>query len=134
MQQILILVEGQTEEQFVKNALQPYLIPFGVNVIPTIINTKIVKGSNNFKGGINSYGQVERDLSKLLKDASVYVTTLIDFYGLPHDFPGYSEKNSSGSSTQFIETLETEWSKRVNNNRFIPYIQQHEFEAIVFVR
>ena len=58
MKQILILVEGQTEETFVKEVLNPYLNQYDRHLSPTIINTKIVKGGKNHKGGIDNYGQL----------------------------------------------------------------------------
>ena len=49
---------------------------------------KTVKRGPNFKGGITSFGQVERDLRRLLGDTSAaLVTTMFDLYGLPDDFP-----------------------------------------------
>jgi hypothetical protein len=75
MKQVLILVEGQTEELFVKNVLSPYLNTFGVHLNPTIINTKLVKGGKNFKGGIDNYGQIKRDIQHLTRNNSLIVTT-----------------------------------------------------------
>ena len=89
MRKVLVLVEGQTEEKFVKEVLNPHLNNYGKYLIPTLVNTKIVKSGPNFKGGIISYTQVRRDLMRLLGDTSALrVTTMFDLYGLPGEFPG----------------------------------------------
>jgi len=52
MHRVLILAEGQTEERFVKDILQPHLWPFGVDPQPKIAITKRIKGCIDFKGGV----------------------------------------------------------------------------------
>lgn len=132
MKKIVILVEGQTEEVFIKNLLAPYLSDIGIFLTPTILNTKIVKGGNNFKGGIISYSQVKGDIEKLVRDTSIYVTTFFDYYGLPDDFPGYETKAEFPDPYVKIRHIEGEFAKEVNHHKFIPFIQLHEFEALLF--
>jgi len=67
---VFILVEGQTEERFVKDVLAPNLQTQKIFLIPTILATKRVKDGPNFKGGITSFGKIERDLRRLLASAS----------------------------------------------------------------
>ncbi len=55
MRKVLILVEGQTEERFVKDVLQPYLWRVGVHAEPKIATTKRVKFGAHFKGGITDF-------------------------------------------------------------------------------
>jgi hypothetical protein len=72
----LILVEGQTEERFIKDVLGPYVhAAADLWLVPTILVTKRVKDGPNFKGGITSYGQVKRDLERLLRDSNADVVT-----------------------------------------------------------
>ena len=94
MKRGLVLVEGQTEDLFVKNVLQPYLWNrTSLWLTPALLVTKLVKSGANFKGGVRSYAQVRRDVQKLLQDAdAAVVTTFIDYYGLPVDFPGVSTR------------------------------------------
>jgi hypothetical protein len=69
MKRGLVLVKGQTEERFVNECLAPYLLAKGLLLErPTIVTTKRVAGGSNFKGGISSYGPVQRDLQRLLHD------------------------------------------------------------------
>jgi Domain of unknown function (DUF4276) len=131
--QVVILVEGQTEEAFVKELLCPYLQHSGVWIEPKIIVTKIVKSGANFKGGSVSFGKAQRDLTILLKDKSIYVTTFFDFYGLKNDFPSFTDMpNREHSIYTRIKFLEKACEKAINNARFKAYFQPYEFEALLF--
>lgn len=56
---------------------------------------------------------------------------MIDLYGLSH-FPG-DEKKHGESVIDRVVRIEAKMSEALPNDRFIPYIQLHEFEALVFV-
>lgn len=130
VKKILILVEGQTELGFIKHVLSAHMGE-NVQLIPTILNTKFVKSGANFKGGVSTYFKIKKDLMKLLNDSSASaVTTMFDYYGLPHDFPGFL--NKTGDCHQRVKQLEKAFADKVMNNKFIPYIQLHEFEALLF--
>jgi len=129
---ILVLVEGQTEERFVKRILSPYLFPKNIFLAPIVIKTKREVRGPDHKGGVNSYQQVLKDLIPLLKDTSAdIVTTMIDYYALPTNFPGYNIR-PNGNCYERVEFMEDQFSLDVNNSKFIPYLQLHEFEALVF--
>lgn len=131
--QVVVLVEGQTEEAFVKELLCPYLQNFSVWIEPKIIVTKIVKSGSNFKGGSVSFGKAQRDLTILLKDKSIYVTTFFDFYGLKSDFPNFMDMpNRQHSIYKRIDFLEKACEKEIDNVRFKAYFQPYEFEALLF--
>jgi len=80
---VLILVEGQTEERFVKALLQPHLWTMGVHPEPKIVTTKRVKSGADFKGGIRNFGKVEYDIQLLLGDraAALVTTTSVRTFG-----------------------------------------------------
>lgn len=83
-----ILVEGQTEETFVKNVLSEFL-PEGLFLQPVIIAKKRVNSGGKFKGGVPRYPKVRNEIVRLLGDFSaVIVTTMLDYYALPPSFPG----------------------------------------------
>lgn len=131
--QVVVLVEGQTEEVFAKEVLQPYLSEHNIWIEPTIINTKIVKNAPNFKGGSVYYGKVKRDLERILKDKSIWTTTFFDFYRLGEDFPQSAKIKKIGSTNlQKVISLERAFEQAINNPRFKAYIQIHEFEALLF--
>jgi hypothetical protein len=133
MKRVLMLVEGQTEETFVKELLASHLWALGVAPIPTLAVTKRVKSGPNFKGGLVSYGQARNQVVRLLgdKDAAA-VTTMFDLNGLPADFPGYPAR-PMGNSYDKVAHLEDAFRRDIDNLRFRPYLQLHEFEAFLFV-
>lgn len=129
----MVIVEGQTEETFIKELLNPYFLDHNIWITPTVINTKIEKGGNNFKGGLTTFDHLERDARKLLKDRTQYVTTLVDYYGLPKDFPELGRlKKENWSSIEIAKNLEHHLGEAFKNHRFIPYLQLHEFEGLLF--
>ena len=132
MKRCLILVEGQTEERFVKDVLAPDLLPKGLSTIPTLLTTKVVKSGANFKGGVTNYSKMKGDLLKKLEDSNALVTTLIDYYGLPDDTPGMSTRPNASprERIQHVEnTLKDDLGYRTN---FLPFLLLHEFEALLF--
>ncbi|MCD6328330.1 DUF4276 family protein [bacterium] len=134
MSKLLIHVKGQTEERFVKDILAPHLEPQGIHAIPKIVITKIVKSGPNFVGGLSKgcYQRVKRELRLLLEDSSaVAVTTMFDYYGLPEDFPG--RPNPRGNDCfERVRYVEQQFSDDIGHEKFIPYCQLHEFEALLF--
>jgi hypothetical protein len=132
MNQVIILVEGPTEETFVKEVLRPYLQKHNVWVTPTIINSKIDKYVTNYKGGSVTFGKAQRDLQRLLKDNSIYVTTFFDFYRLGTDFPQQKEMPINVDIYDRLTFLENAFEKGINHPRFKAYIQPYEFEALLF--
>ena len=133
MKFIQILVEGQTEETFVKSVFNPYFLRLEVHITPIILSTKRIKSGLKFKGGVSTYQKIRKDILHILGNTSAeIVTTMFDYYGLPDDFPG---KISMTPGTCFakVNHLETEFAKDINNQRFIPFLMLHEFEAFVFV-
>ncbi|MBI2947679.1 MAG: hypothetical protein HYY23_08525 [Verrucomicrobia bacterium] len=54
---VLILVEGQTEERFVKDVLGPAFFHQELFFRATILVTKRVKDGPNFKGGVTNFSK-----------------------------------------------------------------------------
>ena len=69
-----VLVEGQTEESFVKNILRQK-VPEGLYLQPVIVATKRVNTGGKFKGGVPSYPKVRDELMRLLRDSSAKMVT-----------------------------------------------------------
>jgi hypothetical protein len=132
MKRILVLVEGQTEEWFVKEMLEPHLLSLGLTLTAVIVNTRRLETGEKSKGGLIRYEQVKRELRTLLQDRNaVRVTTLFDFYGLPHDFPGMAGI-PRGSCYERVAHVERAFASDINHPRFLPYLALHEFEAFIF--
>lgn len=133
IKRVLILVEGQTEEQFVKTVLAPHLLQQDIYLTPTILTIKRVKDGSDFKGGVNSYGKVKRELQLLLHGAGPgLVTTMLDYYRLPEDFPGMTTRTEKAQPIDRVRHVEEAIRNDISDNRFIPYLSLHEFEALLF--
>ena len=129
MKRLIIVVEGQTEEEFVNKTLMPYLISKKVLAVTAIK----IRTSKTQKGGLISYAHYRRDIINYLKqDQNVLLTTFIDFFRLPNNFPSYQDCNKLHSVDDKLDCLEKAIGNDIANHRFIPYIQKHEFEALVF--
>ena len=127
---VKIFVEGQTEETFVNEVLTPYFSGREIYLTPILAQT-----SKGHKGGIVSYGKVKHQVERLCKeDSSAYVTTLIDFYGLPTDFPGFKAKEYQNKNDAFDKTtyLEDAFEHDINQKNFIGNLMLHEYEAFLF--
>lgn len=132
MTRVLVLVEGQTEETFVKEVLAPYLAPRNVYPQYTILKTQREVNRPDFKGGVISYRQIRGDVLRLLNDtAAAAVTTMLDYYGLPRDFPGRIDLPAADGYTR-VTHLEAAFAADIGSRRFIPFLTLHEFEALMF--
>lgn len=132
MTRILVLVEGQTEEGLVNEVLRPRLTQRGIWLVAKILTTKRTKSGPHFKGGVTSYQRTKNDVTRLLGDTNAaLVTTLIDFYALPRDFPGWQDVPATGSRAR-VEHIEAAWRADVGHPRFDPHLVLHELEALIF--
>lgn len=124
MIRVYVFCEGQTEANFVSSVLAQPVFEYGVELIPLLFST-----STNFKGGISSYGKVKNQVTRMCKEhPQEYVTTLIDYYGLPTDFP----ERSLQHGWQGALVVEREFQDDVNHANFIANIVVHEFEGLLF--
>lgn len=131
MSRVHLIVEGQTEEAFVKTLLAPYLGTFGVYVDARAVETGR-KGAMRFRGGMTTYGKAKRDIQTwMLEDSQSKVSTMFDLYGLPNDFPGF-EDSKKFQARDRVKFLQEKLHEDIGDSRFIPYIQLHEFEALLF--
>ena len=60
------------------------------------------------------------------------VTSLIDFFRLKKDFPKYNEASKIVDKTTRISFLEDSIREEITSRFFLPYIQLHEFEGLLF--
>lgn len=128
------IVEGQTEETFVNQVLRPHLATFSVwSRAQCVMTTR--KSGIKHRGGIRNYSLPKHHINTLMKqdkNPDVRFTTMFDLYRLPEDFPGYDEASSVADPYERVGVLENALSQDVSDHRFIPYIQLHEFEALLF--
>ncbi|QUW04007.1 DUF4276 family protein [Chloracidobacterium validum] len=132
MIRLLILVEGQSEETFVKRTLGPYLARQNVYAEAVVLWTKRLPAGGGFQGGASSWNQIFGNLKRLAGDTNAWITTLLDFYGLPSDFPGLQAMKKSAGVRARVACLEDHLAQKMNHGRFIPFLALHEFEAWLF--
>ncbi len=126
---VIIVVEGETEEEFVKSSLHPYLQGFDIYDVRGIKITT----SPGFKGGIGSYGKFRNNVERYLKqEKDIVISSLLDFFRLPTSFPKYDEALKIPYPVQRVQFLEEAMKTDLEDHRYLPYIQLHEFEALLF--
>lgn len=134
MIRLLILVEGPTEETFVKDILAPHLLGSSVYMVPIIVMTRRDRRTGEKQRGGGHWKHWARDLRRVVGEhpgKDVRFTSLFDLYGLPDDFPELDDHAGDRDTVRRADALELAMAKVVGDRRFIPYLQRHEFEALV---
>ena len=132
MKRLVIIAEGETEESFVNNILCPFFCSKGIYNSIQCFKTK------HSHGGMSKYSYIKKDILNIIYDKEVVVSMMIDFYRLPSDFPGFNDLKVTQTHQEQANLLETRIKKDLEDSQnqlfdnFIPYIQLHEFEALVF--
>lgn len=130
MKRLIIVCEGQTEKEFCEKTLYPY---FQRNNI--YVHAPLIKKSS---GGIVKWPNLKKQIENHLKqEREVFVSLLIDYYGLnnEHEFPGWKESKDIPALNKKMDFIESKMLEDIDDSlkcRFIPYIQLHEFEGLLF--
>ncbi len=133
MIKLYIVVEGQTEEAFVNSVLGPHLQKSGLWVRPIVVETGRNESGGKARGG-GRWKHWWNDLRRLTagqRGVDVHFTTLVDLYALPADFPEIDIHRGLVDTKRRVSLLESAMKDAVGDHRLIPYIQRHEFEALV---
>lgn len=125
---LLVLVEGHTEVTFVNAILRPHL--GNADIRATMIG----------KGGINKWDPAKREILRFLKqDTNLIVTTIVDYYGLPSNWPGKVEADGMAHDEKaphiqknILESIGTEYKDYKLSDRLFPFVMMHEFESLLF--
>jgi hypothetical protein len=134
LSRVYAIVEGATEESFVKGPLAEALSLRQVDITPIIL------GIPGQKGGRTSYVRVEKDILRQLKqDRRSYCTTMIDYYGLGAGFPG-TPVPVHFTNIQKVEHIEQAVKDDICRKipdfrpdvRLVPYLSLHEYEGLLF--
>lgn len=137
-----MIVEGQTEETFARDVLAEHLLTFQVYPYPRRVETgrKRIPGAGEggkriFRGGMTTYQKARNDILRWIKQEKgspeAFVTTMFDLYALPDDFPGFAGAMAKATPELRVGALEEALRNDIGFERFLPYIQLHEFEALV---
>ena len=121
-----VIVEGQTEEAFVKKVLAPHLSALNVWAY-----------ASSTCGG-DRFAPARGDLVRWMKEdskADARFTTMYDLYRLPRDFPGndvaVADRDSYVRAERLESALQAGIAAELDDLRLIPYLQVHEFEALL---
>jgi len=126
---VYIICEGRSEEEFVTGILRPYFNMHMIHDVRAILMTT----SKGFKGGDIKFQRLKYNIERLLHtENNILVTTFIDFFRLKNDFPKYESSLKVFDKNQRVKFLEESLFEAINHPRFIPYIQLHEFEGLLF--
>jgi hypothetical protein len=134
MHRVLIVVEGFTERAIVEQTFAPYLGDRGLAV-----HAKVV-GKPGHKGGVRNFDNVRKEILALLRqERGSHVSTFFDFYGLPEKWPGRIQAKGKPARelARLVEAgMREEVTSKLDDSedatRFVPYVQMHEVEALLF--
>ena len=123
MIRLAIVVEGETEEYFVKRVLAEPLRALGVETFPTLPRSKRARRA----GGDIKIPRLARRMANLVWHFD-FVTSLVDFYA----FKGKGSA-TPGELEQIInQAVRRRISRSWDESRVFAYVQRHEFEALLF--
>src|SRR4030042_3683430 len=134
MVRVHVLVEGEAEETFARDVLAPHLTPYEIYLLPRRL------GKPRHKRGICRYPLAQREILITLKqDTHAFCTTMFDYYGMPLDWPRREEAKQEPCAERrvmvengMLADISGQLGSRFNCSRFVPYVQMHEFEALLF--
>ncbi|MCK5797154.1 MAG: DUF4276 family protein [Deltaproteobacteria bacterium] len=141
MSDVYIVVEGQTEQTFIRDVLAPEMGGRGLFLFAVLV------GKPGHKGGDIRFERVSEDVIRFLKQRpDTYVSTMLDYSRIDINWPGADAvralcaEGTKVSASQKGEILEQETVARIEKilpeneiaRRFLPYVEMHEFEALLF--
>ena len=136
MARLYLFAEGQTEQTFAHIVITPHLANMGVYLHNPVLIAHAKKKGAVHRGGGRNYLPMKNDIERFLrkeKGSDVFFTTMIDLYAINAKFPGLTEAEELRHMPEKrVASLEQSFAEDIGDSRFIPYIQLHEFEAILF--
>ena len=87
MNEVVAIVEGQTEQTFVRRQLAAHLVYHGITIWP------VLPGKSRNQGGVKKWTVASKDIMRTLKEGR-YCTTMFDYYAMPNSWPGRSDAKS----------------------------------------
>jgi Domain of unknown function (DUF4276) len=136
VKELYVFCEGTTEQGFCNQILAPHIFPNHDGIVHTLKTVNNKHHDAEYRGGLLKYASFKRGIENELKRhraRNVYFTTLIDLYGLPGDFPGKADHvRDANNPAPYVEALEAAFGREIGNRRFIPHLQLHEFETMLF--
>jgi len=126
MKKLFIIVEGETEERFLRKVLYNDFITQGIHIEAQqwLTNRKLGIG-----GGGNNFDLIENHLRRLMArykhDNNIFISVMIDLYAFPKQgnsiYDADVERLKSGIDKVIL--LEKKMEERMGYRNFIPYVQ-----------
>ena len=126
---VRIVVEGPTEEKFIKKIVGSYLLSKGIQIIPIVLHGDV------------KFDRVKGDVIKSLKDRKTNaVSYFVDYYGLK-EWPEKNAIQANSTPQQIADILNNAAKNNIckeagddlnPSQRFIPFMVVHEFETLLF--
>lgn len=135
MKRLFIYVEGLTEEIFVERMLRSHLLLHGVKVEPPLPAKKDFDPDGP-RGGFTNWPAMEADMQDWFAanpdkpGSPARFTSILDLYAMPPEVPGYRGRGAANTEAD-VTAIEAAMKERLNEPRFAPYLQRHEFEALL---
>jgi hypothetical protein len=135
MSEVVVLVEGPTEQKFVQALLVPNLAARGIYLTPIILSKP------GEKGGDVKFARAKNDIQKHLTQRSdTFLTLMVDYYGIGTDWPGYADskrkllhnEKALAMNQATAQAVQIMLPEHRTETRFIPYVSMHETEALYF--
>jgi len=138
MKRLYLTVEGQTEAAFATTVLVPHLANFHVFLNPPRFTGlhRRRRGRIPQGGLLNTFGHALADMQTWLKEdqsPDARFSMMVDLYALPNDFPDHAAGMAKPTGKEKADALQQSLARHIADPRFIPYLQCHEFEALVLV-
>lgn len=129
MKRLIIICEGPTEQAFCNDVLHGHLLTKDI-----VLEAPTIKQSN---GGIVAWDTLKKQIVRHLNEGNSIVSLFVDYYRIrdSYHFPGWMESKSINNIYDRMHFLFEQMSLDIDENlrsRFIPYIQLHEFEGLLF--
>jgi hypothetical protein len=130
--ELVVIVEGETEQTFVRDQLAASLAEYGTTAWP------ILPGRHRRHGGVRKWEATREDIIRTLREHR-YCSTMFDYYAMPENWPGRAGANNKpwherakAVEVQIAADIQQSMGPKFNPKFFIPYVQLHEFEALAF--
>ena len=129
MRRLVVICEGPTEQEFCNDLLRGYFRQKDV-----WLDAPTIKHSH---GGIVAWDTLKRQIVGHLHEGDCVVSMLVDYYRIKdsYGFPGWRESKGVANPYDKMRFLFRQMLHDLDGKfraRFVPYIQLHEFEGLLF--
>ena len=129
MKRLIIVCEGETEQAFCNDVLRSHFLSKDM-----LLEAPTIKHSN---GGIVAWDTLKKQIVRHLNEGNCTVSMLVDYYRIrdSYHFPGWMKAKEKANLYDRMHYLFEQMLLDMDEKlrpRFIPYIQLHEFEGLLF--